>query len=290
MSGSWNKRYGRGSSRVDLLNRYRTIPFRSIFLYTSQDQLFGRYVRQHWSAWSDESGDLFDFYAFSIQDHQEESYSFSQDYISRLRAIPCADLARIRAVGLPCMLVWSDYDDTIVPFADVAEFESGLRDRFRLVQRFLDQDQLDALRSYFAASLKESVSSREDVFLSYRQTDRPWVQELHDALERNGISVWFDQHLRAGDRFDLRHHLSHAKAAIVVWSHSSVSSGYVLAEALMAWNRRSLVPVAKELPVDIPPPFNAVHAEDLSFWPSMASGFERLVERLEDARLRNVLQ
>ncbi len=53
MSSNWNRRYGRGASRVDLLNRYRTIPFRSIFLYTSQDQLFGRYVRQHWSAWSD---------------------------------------------------------------------------------------------------------------------------------------------------------------------------------------------------------------------------------------------
>ncbi len=190
------------------------------------------------------------------------------------------------------MLVWSDYDDTIVPFADVAKSEGGLRDRFRLVQRFLDQDQLDALRSYFAASVKEAVSSREDVFLSYRQTDRPWVQELHDALERIGISVWFDQHLRAGDRFDLRivHHLSHAKAAIVVWSRSSVSSGYVLAEALMAWNRRRLVPVAKELPVDIPPPFNAAHAEDLSLWPSAASGFERLVARLGEARLSDGLQ
>ena len=187
------------------------------------------------------------------------------------------------------MLVWSDYDNMIVPFADVAESESGLRDRFRLVQRFLDQDQLDALRSYFADTVKQAMNSREDVFLSYRQTDRAWVQQLHDAIEGAGVSVWFDQHLRAGDRFDLRivHHLSHAKAAIVVWSHSSISSGYVLAEALMAWNRRRLIPVMKELPVEIPPPFNAVHTENLSLWPGELSGFERLVERLREACISN---
>ena len=54
MSESWGKRYGRGASRVDLLSRYRTIPFRSIFLYTTQDRLFASYIKQHWSAWSDE--------------------------------------------------------------------------------------------------------------------------------------------------------------------------------------------------------------------------------------------
>lgn len=270
----------------DLVRRYATVPFRSVFLYTSQDQEFRQYLTEHWKAWHDESGDTFDFYDYAIGlgDHRsnKSTYTFAREFIHTLRAIPGADLDLITQCGLPCMLIWSNNDFALVPFADTVGNPSHIRDRFRLVASSLRAHRLDGLRAAFESRSPEREADHSDVFLSYRSLDREWVEPFCAALRQHGVNVWYDRDLHAGDRFDLRisHHLKHARVAVVVWSKVAVESGYVLAEALMAYNEEKLAPVARERTVPIPVPFNALHTEDLSSWPAEHHGFDSLLRRL----------
>jgi hypothetical protein len=41
-----------------------------------------------------------------------------------------------------------------------------------------------------------------DVFISYSQQDRAWVEPLVEALRAEGYRVWWDLQVRAGESFD----------------------------------------------------------------------------------------
>jgi len=130
----------------DLLERYKNIPFHSLLLYTSQDGDLRKYLSGQWQAWSDESGDLLDFYDYSIQTDSPKAYSFTKDFLNTLSIIPGARAEEIYATGLPCMLVWSTTDYYLVPFSDVANDAKAIRDRFRYVLRCLSERSLDELK------------------------------------------------------------------------------------------------------------------------------------------------
>jgi hypothetical protein len=106
-----------------------------------------------------------------------------------------------------------------------------------------------------------------DVFISYAQGDRDWVKTFATALEAEGFSVWWDPDLLPGSRYReiIRNELATAKAVIVVWSHLSVDSDWVLGEADEARALRKLVPALQESG-RIPIEFRGIHTADLSQW------------------------
>lgn len=89
-----------------------------------------------------------------------------------------------------------------------------------------------------------SGQAMPDVFLSYAREDLERVRPIVAGLEARGLSVWWDQHLSAGDSYQevIEAELEAALAVVVAWSHTSVKSLAVRAEAAAALQRAALVP------------------------------------------------
>jgi hypothetical protein len=131
--------------------------------------------------------------------------------------------------------------------------------------------------------------SEVDVFLSYSSSDREAARRFADGLAGEGLTVWWDAALRAGETFDevIENALKAAKSVIVLWSPRSVTSRWVRAEATLADRRNKLVPVIIE-PCDRPIIFELTHTTDLSKWDgatsdagwrSMVKDVQQLVDR-----------
>jgi hypothetical protein len=122
-----------------------------------------------------------------------------------------------------------------------------------------------------------------DVFVSYKREEREKVQGLVKALERLELNVWFDYDLAAGDAFgrEINAQLGTAKAAIVCWSKSAVESDWVHAEADKARSLGTYASIVLE-DCELPVPFNALHAADLSTWSGAMrhDGFRQLIDKL----------
>jgi hypothetical protein len=105
-----------------------------------------------------------------------------------------------------------------------------------------------------------------DIFISYSQQDREKVRLIAAFLEAEGYSVWWDTSLLSGENFRkvIMTELGRARAAIVLWTESSVLSDWVQSEAGRAHADRKLIPVKpKGLSYkDIPPPFDNMHIEN----------------------------
>jgi serine/threonine-protein kinase len=108
-----------------------------------------------------------------------------------------------------------------------------------------------------------------DVFISYKAEDRRRVQPLVQALQADGYSVWWDQHISAGDewRQTIERQLDAAKCVIVAWSNHSVGpeGQFVRDEATRAQQRRVYVPVTID-DVRLPLGFGESHATSLRGW------------------------
>jgi len=131
--------------------------------------------------------------------------------------------------------------------------------------------------------------SEVDVFLSYSSSDREAARRYADGLAAEGLTVWWDAALRAGETFDevIENALKAAKSVVVLWSPRSVTSRWVRAEATLADRRNKLVPVIIE-PCDRPIIFELTHTTDLSKWSgatsdpawrSMVKDVKQLVDR-----------
>jgi hypothetical protein len=106
-----------------------------------------------------------------------------------------------------------------------------------------------------------------NVFISYARRDRERVLVLASALEREGLSVWWDPNLVPGKRFRdiIARELAAADSVVVVWTTASIQSDYVQDEAEEARERGVLVPITLE-PIKPPAGFRQVQAADLSQW------------------------
>ena len=86
-----------------------------------------------------------------------------------------------------------------------------------------------------------------DIFICYSVQHTDLTRELAGTIEaRFGDgSVWWDQKLRAGDRFnpEITRALDDAKVVVVVWTKGAVSSDWVYAEAVRAANQHKIVTV-----------------------------------------------
>lgn len=112
----------------------------------------------------------------------------------------------------------------------------------------------------------QSVSA---VFVSYKREDEERVGRLVHALEREGLTVWWDRGLPGGENWRVRIQaaLADASCVIVVWTHYSIgpSGDFVRDEAADAKRRGALIPVRLD---DVAPPlgFGEVQAIDLTRW------------------------
>ena len=108
-----------------------------------------------------------------------------------------------------------------------------------------------------------------DVFISYKAEDRRRVQPLVQALQADGYSVWWDEHIGTGDewRQTIEHELDGAKCVVVIWSKRSIGPDghFVRDEASRAQRRHVYVPVRIDA-VDPPLGFGESQAASLRGW------------------------
>ena len=108
-----------------------------------------------------------------------------------------------------------------------------------------------------------------DVFVSYKAEDRARVSPLVEALEAEGLSVWWDAHIGGGDewRDSIQQHLDQSKCVIVVWSRRSIGpkGHFVRDEATRAQRRHAYLPVRIDK-VDPPLGFGEIQAIPIVGW------------------------
>ena len=108
-----------------------------------------------------------------------------------------------------------------------------------------------------------------DVFISYKAEDRRRIQPLVQALQADGYSVWWDEHIGTGDewRQTIEHQLDSARCVVVIWSKRSVGPDghFVRDEASRAQRRHVYVPVLIDA-VDPPLGFGESQAGSLKNW------------------------
>ena len=83
------------------------------------------------------------------------------------------------------------------------------------------------------------------VFISYASQDRDRVIPLVEAIQAEGISVWWDRQIGTGTSFDreIERELEAADCLVVVWSESSIESDWVRVEATEGLERSILLPL-----------------------------------------------
>lgn len=106
-----------------------------------------------------------------------------------------------------------------------------------------------------------------DVFLSYSREDQDRARRFAEALQADGLTVWWDTELRSGEAYDqvTEQALRDARAVVVLWSTRSVGSRWVRAEATLADRNRTLVPAMIE-PCERPIMFELTQTADLTAW------------------------
>ena len=108
-----------------------------------------------------------------------------------------------------------------------------------------------------------------DVFVSYKAEDRRRVQPLVEALEADGLTVWWDAQIGGGDewRRSIEQQLDAAKCVLVVWSKRSTApeGRFVRDEASRAMERGVYLPVRIDN-VRMPLGFGETQALSLTGW------------------------
>jgi serine/threonine-protein kinase len=108
-----------------------------------------------------------------------------------------------------------------------------------------------------------------DVFISYKAEDRRRVQPLVQALQADGLSVWWDEHIGAGDawRETIEKQLDTARCVLVAWSKRSVApeGRFVRDEASRAQLKGVYLPVLIDA-VKPPLGFGESQATSLRGW------------------------
>jgi hypothetical protein len=106
-----------------------------------------------------------------------------------------------------------------------------------------------------------------DVFISYAREDKPCAVLIAQALERKGLSVWWDRNVPPGKSYDrmIGEALDSAKCIMVLWSQQSVASDWVKDEAEEGNRRGVLVPASIE-EVRVPLGFRRLQTANLVGW------------------------
>ncbi len=123
-----------------------------------------------------------------------------------------------------------------------------------------------------------------EIFISYSRANVDEARELCHALREAEWDVWWDEDLMGGEEFDkvIEKQIDEARAVIVVWSKTSVQSGYVKDEAQQAHQLKKLIPVSFEKGVKPPFGLGTIHVQDLSDWDRTQEypGFKDLLDSI----------
>jgi hypothetical protein len=131
-----------------------------------------------------------------------------------------------------------------------------------------------------------------DIFLSHASDDKPRIRLVAQALEREGLQVWWDMELQAGEVFgpEIEAKLKAARCVVVFWSRASVSPKrlWVRSEAAIGMGRGVLLPVLLE-DVSIPVPFDQIHTTKLLDWDGDTAhpAYQALVSAIRAALVRS---
>ncbi|HSG33266.1 MAG TPA: TIR domain-containing protein [Sphingomonadaceae bacterium] len=106
-----------------------------------------------------------------------------------------------------------------------------------------------------------------DVFVSYSRVDRPIAERLATQLADCGATIWMDDQITGGSTFTkvTEEELNRSRKVIVVWSKTSVESGWVCDEAQAGREQGKLVPLS--IDGSLPPMgFRQLQTIDMSGW------------------------
>lgn len=113
-----------------------------------------------------------------------------------------------------------------------------------------------------------------DLFVSYKAEDRARIAPLVQALEAEGINVWWDRHIGGGSnwRSEIESHLEAARCVVVAWSERTAGpeGRFVRDEAGAAQETGRYLPITID-PVRPPLGFREVQAIDLVGWKGQRS-------------------
>lgn len=135
----------------DLLERYRSVPNHAMFLYTSEDSVLDKYIREHWAALDGLSGDICDIHISLVQlDGGADAYS----QFDEVKTIP--GLETMNAKDLPALHIWSK-EASIRFFLNPYKDEATLRDVFRII--FSELNNRSPLTALQAKEIKGKILS-----------------------------------------------------------------------------------------------------------------------------------
>ena len=122
-----------------------------------------------------------------------------------------------------------------------------------------------------------------DLFVSYAREDEAWVERFCELLKTDGLIVWKDSSIPTGKSFGrvIEEAIASSRAVVVVWSHYSIDSDWVRAEATEGLRRGILMPVQRDAS-EPPLRFRTIQTIDLAKWKFEADypAYRRLVGEL----------
>lgn len=141
------------------------------------------------------------------------------------------------------------------------------------------------------------VITKPDIFISYSRADKAVAQLLADALADQGWNVWWDRDILPGEAFaeSIETALDSAACLVVLWSKTSIASGWVKTEAAEGLSRRILIPILIE-DVKIPLEFRRIETANLSDWRGspthpefgdLLGAIRRMMQKSATGELRN---
>jgi hypothetical protein len=108
---------------------------------------------------------------------------------------------------------------------------------------------------------------KKDIFLSYKSEDRERAIIIAQALEKQGLSVFWDRNILGGQKYRkiIGENLKAARCMIVLWSNDSVDADFVIDEATEGLQREILIPVLID-DVEQPLGFGQIQYRNLINW------------------------
>jgi hypothetical protein len=115
-------------------------------------------------------------------------------------------------------------------------------------------------------------------FISYAREDTALARGLAELLESEGFSVWWDSHLRMGERYRdlIRKEISRSHHVIVLWSKHSITSEWVRWEAKAAKDLNKILPIQID-GCELPHGFKTIHTVQLTGWPAFLEELYKII-------------
>ena len=171
-------------------------PNRAFFLYDGFSAEIGEWVERYLPELNDRSGEYLDIYDYTITNHKAEGvHAASRNIASRLSPIPNSSWDEIYSAGLPSILIWSDRASGILPIGPLASNPRKMQKFFDMLITCVKGGPINAwhfdeLETYINEHSEiEKVLDQQrkaatpcDVFVSYRRSDRAYVEVLARIL------------------------------------------------------------------------------------------------------------